>query len=251
MKKKIAVLVMIALAAIFAFAACGKARSPGGDGGADGVDFIVPAGRKIIYTASFTIRCRDFEKSKNIVEKSLEAGEWFDSVSYSDGNARFRARVKTERLDEYISGISSSVGADNINSYRRTATDVSLDYYNKQGQIDALETEHARLLVIMAEPTTTISDLILINTRLSQVEYELQKVNGELNKFDSQLEYSTVDITIEKITYGWVIAVSIIGFIIAAGPVTGLTIWFVKRRKVKKLDKAAELYAYKNNFEQP
>ena len=234
MKKKITIMCLIALAAVFALAACANKSAPGGDNEGADAEALTSSGRKIIYTASFTIRCRDFDSCKSIVEKSLETDEWFDSVSYSDEYASYTARVKTERLDAYINGISNSVGADKINGFRKTATDVSLVYYSKQGQIDALEAEYARLITLMGDPATTISDLILINTRLSAVEYELQKVKGELNKFDSQLDYSTVYITVDKILYGWVVAVSIIGFLLIIVPgIAGLTIFLIRRKKNK------------------
>jgi len=231
MKKKMLLVIALALSAAFIFAACGKSGSPrSGEEGAES-EFLASSGRKIIYTASFTISCRDFENCKNIVEKSLEADEWFDYVSYSDGYASFEARVKTERLDKYIKGVSDSVGADKINYYTKTARDVSLDYYDKEGQIEALETEQTRLTALMADVSTTVSDLILINTRLSQVEYELAKIRGELNKYDDKLEYSVVYITIEKITYGWVIALSVVMAVLLAGVPVALTIYSKQRKK--------------------
>ena len=221
MKKISCAFVIILLAVILTLTACG-ALGNGADEGEDSADIVYTSiERKIIYTASFTIVTKDVAASAALVENSLKDDEWFDEITRSSNDAYFKARVKTSRLDAYIKEFSDNT--ETFKNYQRTATDISLSYYDTQGRIDAFEAERTRLIALMGEGSTTMSDLIVINARLSAVELELKKLNGELFVLDSKLDYSTVVIRVEAYSYGWIALIVIPGSML----LTGMTVLIV------------------------
>lgn len=151
------------------------------------------AERKIIYTANVGMSTYDFDGSVAKIRESLKGDEWFDSERVSDGYAYFAARVKSDRLDAFIAAISAD--AENV-SLEKNARDVSLAYQSKEDKLIALTEEKTLLQQYLDSGDITPSAAI---TRISEINTEIKRINGELAAFDSQIEYSTVYITVNKL----------------------------------------------------
>lgn len=149
--------------------------------------------RKIIYEADITLYADNFNDAVNLVRNKLDksSGEWFDSETVSGETALFVARVKNDRLDAYITDISSGGEVANL---EKTAQDISLSYSGYEDQIASLEAERARLNELYEN--AAISDLIYINTRLSEIDYKIRSLQQTLNSYDSRIEYSKVTVRI-------------------------------------------------------
>ena len=231
MKKKAAVIIILVFLTVMLFTACSVA-APGDDGGESNIEtgFVASNERKIVYTVSLSLDCEDLSAFAELIEKSLEADEWTDSVVKRDTSATYKLRVKTARLDAFCDKMMDAVGGDNVWSYQKSATDISLKYYDKKGQIDALVTERTRLVELMENGATTVSDLILISTRLAEVDFELQKLRGELYEFDSFLEYSVVEIDVSEISYAWVVVLVVFLCIVVAVATVAFVRWRIKKK---------------------
>ena len=62
----------------------------------------------------------------------------------------------------------------------------------------ALETEQDRLLELMEQAETT-EDLLAIESRLTDVRYQLESAASQLKLYDSLVSYSTVYLTVEEV----------------------------------------------------
>ena len=62
----------------------------------------------------------------------------------------------------------------------------------------ALEVEQERLLSLL-EKAETVEDIIVIETRLSEVRYELESYGSQLRTYDNKVDYSTVNIDIREV----------------------------------------------------
>jgi len=86
-----------------------------------------------------------------------------------------------------------------VNRVNKTATDISLSYQDKSDRIIALEIQRTRLLELYDE--AQLIDLLMINEQLAKIETEIMKLQGELNMFDSLVDYSELKIFIyESVT---------------------------------------------------
>jgi hypothetical protein len=148
--------------------------------------------RKIIYSASANLYIEEnFKEKIATLKDSINDDEWTDSENISDYSAYFIFRIKTTRLDEFIDSLSTYGEVKNFN---KKATDISLQYQDTSNQIIALEAEKARLVELYGEANMT--EIIQINTRISQIDKELRVLKGEIIQFDSQIEYSEVQVSI-------------------------------------------------------
>lgn len=210
------------------------------------------AERKIIYTAEIYIRASDVKDVQKTVTDMLNTDEWIEKSSVSDGYVSMTVRIKTERLNAFLSSLEDNC---EVTSKELSSTDVSLKYYDNVTRKTALETEQARLLVLL-EKAESISDIMQINKRLSEIESELKQIEGTLNKYDSLIEYSQVTISIQtpyeiqKDTFGaklsrsfesglkfaenlFIFVLTALPFIIVIGGIIVLIIFLVKRKKKK------------------
>ena len=62
----------------------------------------------------------------------------------------------------------------------------------------ALETEQSRLMELL-EKADNLEDLLTIESRLSEVRYELENYGSQKRLLDNQIDYSTVYITITEV----------------------------------------------------
>ncbi|MDF2700599.1 MAG: hypothetical protein K0Q49_2158 [Haloplasmataceae bacterium] len=143
--------------------------------------------RKIIYKVNADLTTNNLTESVTKIKDQLYDDEWLDSEVISENRASLVIRVKTERLDDFINSITQSYDVSNFN---KTATDISLTYQDKSNLLLTYQTERERLLELYVD--ASLSDMILINNRFSEIDIEIGKLQGELNQFDSLVDYSEV-----------------------------------------------------------
>jgi hypothetical protein len=195
--------------------------------------------RKIIYKAELTFYTSNLEEAIVETKALLQNDEWADIESISERSAQFTFRVKTERLDDILKQLNEQYKVTQVN---KTATDISLNYQDKSDRIVALEIQRTRLLELY--DVASFSDMILIAEQMSNIEAEIMKLEGELNQFDSLVDYSElrvfiyVSVTAEQLGFfqrvfhafenGVLAVVSILdGLVIAIATVIPIAIVFV------------------------
>ena len=90
--------------------------------------------------------------------------------------------------------------AQNSNIVSRYAyiDDVTLTYVATESRIQALQAEHDRLLELMAK-AETMSDLLEVEARLTDVRYELEQVTSQMNVLKNQVNYGTVHLNVDEV----------------------------------------------------
>ena len=170
-----------------------------------GIDGVESSKQKLIKTVSLTMETREFDTLlENIQAKTAECGGYVESseisgLSYYNTNgyryAWMALRIPAGRLDEFITVVS---GLGNVTSKNESVQDVTLQYVDVESHIAALETEESRLLELM-EQAESMEDIITIESRLSEIRYELQSYESRLRTYDNQVDYSTVTVSIDEV----------------------------------------------------
>lgn len=265
MKKKLCIVLVVVLLLTLVLVGCSSGADyyPGdfdykGNGyESESKDYIdddsesvdVAPDRKIIYKASTRLTVDDIKEASNTIKGKINADEWIESSSIESSYATFVFRIKSSRLDAFLNELE---GIGEVSSTSVSSEDVSLSYYNNTVRKSTLEAEQARLISLMDE--ASVSEIITINTRLSEIETELKKIEGTLKKYDSLVDYSTVTVNlstktvVQKETFGSKLLESMEGglkfaealtiflltalpFIIVIGGITILIVYLVKRHK--------------------
>lgn len=176
----------------------------GGAASESGIDPVVNNGRKLIKTVRLEMQTKEFDALLDGVRKKIQetggyienSSVWGNSYNYSSTrSSELTARIPAERLDEFVEVIS---GLGNVTYKSEGVEDVTLQYVDVESHQKALETEQERLLELL-EKADNLEDLLTIESRLSEVRYELESYGSQKRILDNQINYSTVHMTITEV----------------------------------------------------
>jgi len=164
---------------------------------------------KIIYTANANIETIKFDESVQMVNAMVLDYGGFIENSYITGQnyraqaagwqtyryAEFTIRVPsagyknfTENLSALGSVTSLTSGSDNITE----------QFYDAQARLETYAIEEDRLLS-MLEKATTVEEMIQLESRLSDIRYQIESLESRLRNWQNQVDYSTVTISINEV----------------------------------------------------
>ncbi len=160
------------------------------------------AARKLIRNASMDLETKEYDSFIESLQKLLatsgayvQNGETTGSADRGTRWAYYTIRVPESRYDAFLSTVS-----DMANVLRRNedVQDVTMDYTDMEARVRALETERDTLLAIM-EKCTELDDVITVQNRITDVQYELDSITSRLNRYDDLIAYCTVRLSISEV----------------------------------------------------
>lgn len=161
--------------------------------------------RKLIRNVSLNVETETFEDLMQTVEEKTESlGGYVESSNTYNGshyygnstrNANLTLRIPAEHLDEFLSAVAEN---SNVISRDENVTDVTLQYVDMKSHKEALLTEQERLLELL-EQAESVEDIITIESRLSDVRYQIESMESQLRTMDNQVSYSTVYLYIDEV----------------------------------------------------
>lgn len=165
----------------------------------------LPENEKIITTMYVNAQTEDMDAILSSVHKKLaqlggyiEAQDIYNGSAYASyryRNADLTIRIPAENLSSFMSHVSENA---NVVSENTQTQNITLTYVAVESRLQALETEHDRLLELM-EMAENMEDLLLIEARLTEVVAELEEVTAQLRVYDNQVSYSTVHLSLEEV----------------------------------------------------
>lgn len=167
---------------------------------------VLPENRKWVITVDIDTETEDLDGALDSLNRQIGAlGGYIQEQNIRNGSAysssRYRyasltVRIPAEQLEAFTSSLTEF---SNVVSSNRTAEDITLSYVDTETRITALETERDRLLELM-EQAETMSDLLEIESRLTDVYYELERYGSRLRTMDNQVSYATIYLSIQEVT---------------------------------------------------
>lgn len=161
-------------------------------------------GRKIIKNGDLSIQTREFDEFLEHLNRSILAMGGYVQSSGISGNSYNRnrmrsaditARIPAENLDAFCDQVSS---LGNVTNKKLYTQDVTLTYVDLESHVKALRTEQQTLMALL-EKAETVEDIITIQSRLSDVLYEIESYESTLRTFDDQINYSTVHLSVSEV----------------------------------------------------
>lgn len=161
--------------------------------------------RKIIKTASLSYQTQAYDDFMDSMSRCvtsyggyIESSEFYGNSMYSSRSSRsayLTARIPSENYEKFMSD------AGNLGTLTRKSeseNDVTMSYIDIESHINALEAERDSLMALMAK-AESLSDVIDLQSRLTDVNYQLDSYNSQLRKYDSLISYCTVNIDIDEV----------------------------------------------------
>ena len=167
---------------------------------------------KLVYTCWMTIQTLEFEKTQNYVRDAVsKAGGIIESESVSDSdyswyreeykktgtlNATLTIRIPSENYKDFLEALDGSGGK--IVNKSQNVENITKRYNDQTIYIESLEMQEKRLLEMM-EQAQTVEEMITVEARLTDVQTELNQARSELATMDTDVRYSTVNLTLEEV----------------------------------------------------
>lgn len=176
-----------------------------GSSTAENVQKQVEQGRKLIRRMDIGVETQNFDELLSQIDaKVAELGGYIESSntygsSYGyEGNrsADYTVRVPADKMDEMVTMVSENA---NVTRKSESTDDVTLSYVDTKSRKEALEVEQERLMALM-EKAESVDAIIALETRLTEVRYQIQSMESQLRTYDNQVDYATITLSVEEVT---------------------------------------------------
>lgn len=170
----------------------------------NGIEPVAETGRKLIRTIRLEMQTKEFDAVIEGLTKKVQEMDGYIENSSMWGNSyyntstrssEYTVRIPADRLNEFVEVVS---GLGNVTYKSESVEDVTLQYVDVESRKKALETEQDRLLELL-EKAETLEDLLAIESRLSEVRYELENYGSQKRLLDNQIDYSTVYVSVSEV----------------------------------------------------
>ena len=158
--------------------------------------------KKLIKNVNLELETKEYDKLVfDITAQVNSLGGYIENSAFSDyskGTSRYAsivARVPSESLDSFVNKVAEQ---SNVIYRNESVQDVTLQYVDLDSHKKSLLTEQKRLLELL-EKAETVADIIEIESRLSEVRYQIESMESQLRTIDNQVNYSTVYININEV----------------------------------------------------
>lgn len=158
--------------------------------------------RKIVKTATLSIKTKNYETFMNGVKQKIEqyGGYIEQSQEYnydnaSNRNANMNVKVPADRLEAFIDELAA-IGT--ITSKTIASNDITDSYIDVESRIKALETEEETLLGLLKK-AESLTDVIELQERLSTVRADLERIKAQKQSYDGMVAYSGVTLDINEV----------------------------------------------------
>jgi hypothetical protein len=166
----------------------------------------LPVNQKLIRKIWLEAETEDMDTLLSSVEDRIaqlegyvEARQIRNGSAYSGRRYRYAEltiRIPAEKLNGFVEEVSKQ---SNITSTRETTDDVTLSYVELDSKVTALETEQTRLLELLAQ-AATMDDILMIESRLTDVRSQLEEIKSKLRVYDNLVSYGTVYLNVTEVT---------------------------------------------------
>ncbi len=163
--------------------------------------------RKLIRTVDLSLESREFDTALEQLNQMVsDLGGYIEysdisgrSLNYGGDyyrrSANLTARIPAEKLTQATDTIEQLC---NVTSRSESVTDISDNYYDVEGRLKTLRVEEERLLALLGQ-ASQLEDMLTIESHLSEVRYQIESLTGQLNRYDSRVNYSTVNMYLQEV----------------------------------------------------
>ena len=164
--------------------------------------------RKLIRTKSVTVETKNLDKSLEKINTAIDTfGAYvehstLDSPSYVSEYDDKRTytmtiRVPEDKLDAFMNQLDST---GTVTNATESTEDVTLQYTDIEAHKKALKTEYDRVMELLGK-AETMDQILALESKLSDLRYQIDSYESQLKVMDNQVTYSTVSLTLREVEY--------------------------------------------------
>ena len=156
---------------------------------------------KIVYTANMDLETTEFEKAISDINAAVERfNGYFANSSQSGQNSSYRyadytIKVPKNEFNNFLNFIGETCAVTYTST---TAEDITDAYYDVDSRLMTARTKLERLQELLAK-ADNMSDIITIESAISDTEWEIENLTGTLRTYDHQVDYATVYLSLREV----------------------------------------------------
>ena len=160
--------------------------------------------RKLIKSVDISAESLDFDNAISSLNKEIKNCGGYIEQSEMSGNAydedslryaSFDIRIPADKMDEFLNGVNELC---NVTQKSESVRDETSSYVDTESHLNALRAEEESLLSLLKQ-ATRVEDIISLQSRLTEVIYQIESYEGILRTIDDLVDYSTVSIYISEV----------------------------------------------------
>ena len=175
---------------------------------------ITVSDEKLVYSASVGVETKDIDKALEHIYAKIkeyngiiqdERQSNMGNVVYDDwyrygGNASayIFVRIPQEHYDVFLNSIEVENGDIVVSNLSKSVQNMTQTYYDTESRLRSLRIQEERLFEFM-ENAYDISDMLDVEDRLTDVQYEIDSATNSLRTIDNDVAYSKVTLNIEEV----------------------------------------------------
>src|SRR5206468_2878262 len=159
------------------------------------------ANRKLIRNATVELEIVSFDSAVQKITAFANEEHGYvattDSEKQANGKLRGQVVVKVlpENLDRFLQKIRS---LGELKNQTLGTEDVTKAYFDTDARLKNAHVMEQRLIDMLKTKTGKVSDLLQVEKELGRVREEIEKMQGELKYWDSQVQFATVTISLAE-----------------------------------------------------
>lgn len=207
--KRFFVILLIALLTIGLFSCGGSGSANEGGSSNDNNGGYMPGGdvtstpevpeMKLIYEAYIDIDVEAYNECISAIKKEVtESNGYISSLRENiDGeykNASLVIRIPTENYNKVKDDIAT---LGKVTYSNHSVVDVTNNYIDIEARLESLRAQKTALDAMLAK-AENVSTMLEIQKEISNVSYEIESYQKQLNSYDNRIAYSTINLSITE-----------------------------------------------------
>ena len=159
------------------------------------------ANRKLIRNANVEIEIASFDEAVQKITTFAHEDHGYIATTSSEKqeNGKLQGevviKVLPENLDRFLQKIR---GLGELKNQTLETEDVTKAYFDTDARLKNAHVMEQRLIDMLKTKTGKVSDLLQVEKELGRVREEIEKMQGELKYWDSQVQFATVTISLSE-----------------------------------------------------
>jgi len=155
---------------------------------------------KVIRRASMDMQTKEFDSATEALAKLVadlngyfESRDLYNRGSYRSGS--FVVRVPVKSFDAFCTQAGQLC---HLTYFSAADQDISEEYYDVEARLTTQRTKLERLQELLSK-AESMEDIITIESAISETELQIEYLTGSLRKYDSLVDYGTININIDEV----------------------------------------------------
>lgn len=165
---------------------------------------------KLIYRAYLHIETLDFDGSVAELNRLASALGGFVESSNVSGNTNWQPDGTTRIVDRWADyvlrvpsnrfqeAVSQTGKLGSVTSSETSVENITSQFTDQEARKHSLEVQEDRLLEMLGK-AENIDTLIMLESRLSEVRYEIESIERQLRNWQNQVDYSTISVSLQEV----------------------------------------------------